>query len=165
VSAAEHPSGDQRFQRLDAAMKKHQYQADALLEVLHTAQELFGHFDHDLLYYIAHHLKQPLSRVYGVATFYHFFTFTPRGAHRCVVCLGTACFVKGAAQVKSALEEALGIKAGQTRADGRAELQLVRCVGTCGLAPLVFYDGQVAGFVTAAQARERVKGWLTDGTR
>jgi bidirectional [NiFe] hydrogenase diaphorase subunit len=160
-----HPSGDKRFKMLDAAMKKQQFRADALLEVLHTAQELFGHLDLDLLYYVAHHLKQPLSRVYGVATFYHFFTFTPRGEHTCVVCLGTACYVKGAGRVQQALEERLAIKAGQTRGDGKASLQMARCLGACGLAPAVVFDGSVAGNVTADQALERVKGWLADGSR
>lgn len=165
MTPVEHPSGDKRFKLLDAAMKRHQYRADALLEVLHTAQELFGHLDLDLLYYVAHHLKQPLSRVYGVATFYHFFTFTPRGEHSCVICLGTACYVKGAGRVQQALEEQLGIAAGQTRADGKASLQLARCLGACGLAPAVVFDGTVAGNVTPEKALEHVKGWVPDGAR
>lgn len=165
MTPAEHPSGDKRFKLLDAAMKRHQYRADALLEVMHTAQELFGHLDQDLLYYIAHHLKQPLSRVYGVATFYHFFTFTPQGAHSCVVCLGTACYVKGAGQVQEALEGRLGIHAGETRKDGKASLQIARCLGACGLAPAVVFDGNVAGKVTPQMALDQVKGWVPDGAR
>ncbi len=165
ATTTEHPSGDRRFKLLDAAMKKHHHRADALLEVLHTAQEVFGHLDLDLLYYVAHHLKQPLSRVYGVATFYHFFTFTPKAAHSCVVCLGTACYVKGAAGVLAALEQELDIQAGQTRADGKASLQIARCLGTCGNAPLAVFDSTVAGNVTAQKARDQVKGWVTDGSR
>jgi hypothetical protein len=80
-AAQQHPSGDNRFKILEATMKRHQYQADALIEVLHTAQELFGHLDTDLLYHIAHSLKVPLSRIYGVATFYHFFSLAPKGRH------------------------------------------------------------------------------------
>src|SRR5271166_3731237 len=91
-----HPSGDSRFKMLDASMKRQRFQADALIEVLHTAQELFGFLQDDILLYVAHGLKLPPSRVYGVATFYHFFTFSPKGAHTCVVCMGTACYVKGA---------------------------------------------------------------------
>lgn len=160
-----HPSGDKRFKLLDAAMKRHQFQADALLEVLHTAQELFGYLQDDLLYYIAHHLKQPLSRVYGVATFYHFFTFTPKGKHSCVVCLGTACYVKGAGAVQAALEKELEVRSGETRADGKASLQTARCLGACGLAPAVVFDGSVAGNVNAERARSLVKGWIDDGSR
>src|SRR5690242_5519007 len=92
-----HPSGDDRFKMIDATMKRHHHLPDALIEVLHTAQEIFGHLDHDILLYVARGLKLPPSRVYGVATFYHFFTFHPKGEHTCVVCLGTACYVKGGA--------------------------------------------------------------------
>jgi bidirectional [NiFe] hydrogenase diaphorase subunit len=101
--------------------------------------------------------------VYGVATFYHFFTFTPRGAHTCVVCLGTACYVKGAGPVQTAMEKQLQIRAGQTRADGKATLQTARCLGACGLAPAAVFDGTVVGNVTPEKARELAKGWL-DGS-
>lgn len=160
-----HPSGDKRFKLLDAAMKKHQFQADALLEVLHTAQELFGHLQSDLLIYIARSLKLPPSRVYGVATFYHFFTFKPKGVHNCSVCLGTACYVKGAASAQIALEKELGVKTGQTRADGLASIDVARCLGACGLAPAVVFDGVVVGKVTPERAVEHVKGWLPHGPR
>lgn len=156
-----HPSGDKRFKLLDAAMKKNQFQADALLEVLHTAQELFGFLQADLLIYIARQLKLPPSRVYGVATFYHFFTFKPQGKHNCNVCLGTACYVKGAAGVQAALEEELGVKAGETRADGLASVSIARCLGACGLAPVAVFDGVVVGNLTAEQATAKVQGWLT----
>lgn len=160
MSTPAHPSGDKRFKLLDAAMKRHQFQADALLEVLHTAQELFGNLRPDLLIYIARGLKVPPSRVYGVATFYHFFTFTPKGEHSCNVCMGTACYVKGAASVQNALEKALGIKAGQTRPDGKASLSIARCLGACGLAPAVVFDGAVAGNLTPESASDHVKGWV-----
>src|ERR1044071_5000912 len=101
---ATHPSGDKRFKILDTHMKRHQLKPDALIEVLHKAQELFGYLENDLLLYIAHNLKLPPSRVYGVATFYHFFTLKPKGVHTCVVCLGTACYVKGADKLISAIE-------------------------------------------------------------
>jgi len=162
---SDHPSGDNRYKMLDAAMKKHQFKASALLEVLHTAQEIFGYLQNGLLLYIARGLKQPPSRVYGVATFYHCFTFSPKGAHTCVVCLGAACYVKGAGSVESALEKALGITPGRTRADGKATLQTARCFGACGLAPAVIFDGQVVGNMTAEKALDHVKGWLESGTR
>ena len=94
----EHASGDKRFKILEAHMKKHQFKQDALIEVLHKAQELFGYLEDDLLLFIAYKLKLPASRVYGVATFYHFFTLKPKGEHTCVVCMGTACYVKGRGQ-------------------------------------------------------------------
>jgi bidirectional [NiFe] hydrogenase diaphorase subunit len=85
-------------------MKKFQFRQDALIEVLHKAQELFGYLEDDLLLFVAYKLKLPPSRVYGVATFYHFFTLKPQGKHTCVVCLGTACYVKGADKVLAAIE-------------------------------------------------------------
>jgi bidirectional [NiFe] hydrogenase diaphorase subunit len=159
--AESHPTCDNRFKLLDAAMKKHQFQADALLEVLHRAQELFGFMQPGLLMYVARRLKLPPSRVVGVATFYHFFTFQPKGEHNCNLCLGTACYVKGAAAVQQALEKELSITVGQTRADGKASLSIVRCIGTCGLAPLAVFDDVVVGNLTPASAVEHVTGWLT----
>jgi bidirectional [NiFe] hydrogenase diaphorase subunit len=165
VNREVHPSGDKRFKLLDATMKRHQYQPDALLEVLHTAQELFGHLDHDLLLYVAHSLKLPPSRVYGVATFYHFFSFTPKGEHTCVVCLGTACYVKGAANVLATLEQQFALRGGQTSADGKVSLLTARCLGSCGLAPVAVFDNALAGNLTPEEAAKRVKGWRPDGTR
>src|SRR5271157_5770556 len=113
----EHASGDKRFKILEAHMKKHLFRQDALIEMLHKAQELFGCLDDDLLLFVASKLKLPPSRVYGVATFYHFFTLKPQGRHTCVVCLGTACYVKGAEKVLAAVEEQAKIKAGETTPD------------------------------------------------
>lgn len=161
----DHPSGDNRFKMLDASMKRHRFAPEALIEVLHTAQELFGFLKPDILYYVAHHLKLPPSRVYGVATFYHFFTFAPKGEHSCVVCTGTACYVKGADRLLSAIEGELGTVAGKTTADGRVSINTARCLGACGLAPVVVYDGEVAGNQAAGAALERLKGWGGDGSR
>src|SRR3974377_1534133 len=118
----EHASGDKRFKILEAHMKKHQFKHDALIEVLHKAQELFGYLEDDLLLFVACKLKLPASRVYGVATFYHFFTLKPQGKHTCVVCLGTACYVKGADKLLAAVEERTKIKAGETSADHELSL-------------------------------------------
>jgi bidirectional [NiFe] hydrogenase diaphorase subunit len=156
----EHASGDKRFKILEAHMKKHQFKHDALIEVLHKAQELFGYLEDDLLLFIAHKLKLPASRVYGVATFYHFFTLKPKGRHTCVVCMGTACYVKGADKVLAAVEEQAKIKAGETTPDHELSLLTARCIGACGIAPAVVYDGSVTPRQTAAMALERVKGWL-----
>jgi bidirectional [NiFe] hydrogenase diaphorase subunit len=162
--AAPHPSGDNRFKLLEATMKRHQYQPDALIEVLHKAQELFGYLSVDLLLYIARSLKLPPSRVYGVATFYHFFSLAPQGEHTCVVCLGTACYVKGAASLLAAVEHEAGVKAGATTADNQLSLMTARCLGACGIAPAIVLDGDVAGHMTTEALLERVKGWLDDGS-
>jgi bidirectional [NiFe] hydrogenase diaphorase subunit len=156
----EHASGDKRFKILEAHMKKHQFKQDALIEVLHKAQELFGFLEDDLLLFIAYKLKLPASRVYGVATFYHFFTLKPKGEHTCVVCMGTACYVKGADKVLAAIEREARIKAGETTPDNRLSLLTARCIGACGIAPAVVYDGTVTPRQTDASALEHVKGWL-----
>src|SRR6202142_939202 len=112
-----HASGDKRFKILEAHIKKFQGRQDALIEVLHRAQELFGFLEDDLLLFVAYKLKLPASRVYGVATFYHYFILKPQGAHTCVVCTGTACYVRGADKVLAAVEAKSRVKAGETTAD------------------------------------------------
>ncbi len=159
-AVAEHASGDKRFKILETTMKRHQYRADALIEVLHKAQELFGFLEEDILIFVAHHLKLPPSRVYGVATFYHFFTLKPKGRHTCVVCLGTACYVKGADKVLAAIEQQAGIKSGETTADNQLSLLTARCIGACGVAPAVVYDGTVAAKQDPAAALKHVQPWL-----
>jgi len=156
------PGGDNRFKMLEATMKRHQYQPDALIEVLHTAQELFGFLEIDLLFHIAHSLKLPLSRVYGVATFYHFFSLAPKGKHTCVVCMGTACYVKGAANLIAAVEQTANVRAGETTKDGKLSLLTARCIGACGIAPATVCDGVVAGNQNPETIRQQVKGWLKD---
>ncbi len=155
-----HASGDKRFKILEAHMKKHQFKHDALIEVLHKAQELFGYLEDDLLLFICYKLKLPASRVYGVATFYHFFALKPKGEHTCVVCLGTACYVRCADKVLAAIENQAKIKAGETTPDNRLSLLTARCIGACGIAPAVVYDGTVTPRQTAETALERVKGWI-----
>lgn len=157
-SAAE---SDNRYKILESTMKRHQYQPDALIEVLHTAQELFGYLDDDLLMKVASSLRIPPSHIYGVATFYHFFTLKPKGEHTCVVCMGTACYVKGAADVLGALEHTTGIRAGETTPDGKVSLMTARCLGACGLAPAVVLDGVVHAKQTPESALAHVKGWLS----
>lgn len=155
-----HPSGDNRFKMLDQSMKRQRYQPDALIEVLHTAQEVFGFLRDDLLLYIAQRLKLPPSRVFGVATFYHFFTFSPRGAHTCVVCMGTACYVKGAETLLACVRDRAARENQETGGDGRfISVETARCLGACGLAPVAVFDGEVCGKVDPSEVVERMKGW------
>ena len=93
--------------------------------------------------YVARQLKLPLSWVFGVATFYHFFSLQPQGEHNCIVCMGTACYVKRAAEIVAALQTAYGIEAGQTTPDGKLSITAARCLGSCGLAPVLIVDGEV----------------------
>ncbi|MGQ4647860.1 bidirectional hydrogenase complex protein HoxE [Lyngbya aestuarii] len=155
-----HPSGDKRFKVLDITMKRNQYRPDSLIEVLHKAQEAFGYLEEDVLLYVARGLKLPLSRVYGVATFYHLFSLKPSGDHTCVVCLGTACYVKGAAELLDSLDQHTHLSPGKTTPDGKMSLLTARCIGACGLAPAVVFDGTVAGKQTSDSVIEKVTGWL-----
>ncbi len=149
--------GDPRLKQVDRTLKRFQYQQDALIEVLHTAQETLGYLDEDVLTYVAYQLKLPLSWVYGVATFYHFFSLKPLGEHNCNICMGTACYVKGAADTIATLKTEYGIQPGETTEDGKLSLSAARCVGSCGLAPVVILDDQVLGKVTRDEVLQKVR--------
>lgn len=141
----DHPSGDNRYKLVDRTLQQFHFQQDALIEVLHTAQEAFGYLDDGLMVYVAQQMKLPASWVYGVATFYHFFSLKPQGEHTCVICRGTACYVKGVAEIEKKIHEVFGIEAGQTTPDGKLSLAVARCLGSCGLAPVLVVDSDVLG--------------------
>jgi len=150
-----HPSGDERYKAIDLTIRKFKNEKDALLEVLNAAQETFGYLSRDLLVYISNQLGVRMAQVYGVATFYHLFSFEPLGEHNCIVCTGTACHVKGADQIIKALTEKFGIETGETTPDGIFSITTARCLGSCGLAPVVVYDGSVRGKETPDGAIRR----------
>lgn len=150
---------DKRFRVLDVTMKRSQYRQDALIEVLHKAQEAFGYLEEDVLTYVARNLKLPLSRVYGVATFYHLFMLKPSGAHTCVVCMGTACYVKGSDKILSNLEKEFQITAGETTEDNQISLVTARCIGACGIAPAIVFDGTVAGQQDSESVSQKLHQW------
>src|SRR5512138_1177840 len=143
---------DARRTAVDRAMQRHRYDRDALIEVLHVAQETLGYLDRQVLAHIAQGLGLPPSIVYGVATFYHFFTLEPRGEHVCGVCRGTACHIKGSGRILSAVEQRFGVVAGQTASDGRLTVAAPRCVGNCVLAPLMMLDGREVKVDSPAEA-------------
>lgn len=152
---------DNRFKMLDATIKRHRQQPDALLEVLHTAQELFGYLDRDTLLYVGRALRVPSSRLFGVATFYNFFSLKPKGAHTCVVCMGTACYVKGADAILTAVQREHGVAVNGTTPDGQLSLVTARCIGACGLAPALVLDNEIAGRMTAEATLQRLRAWVT----
>lgn len=138
------PSTDKRWKLIDATMRRNGYKPSALIETLHTAQESYGYLSDEAISYIARSLHVPLSKAYGAASFYHYFNFKPAGKHTCVVCTGTACYIKGSSNLLSAMKEFYGLDVGQTTSDGEVSLLTARCVGSCGLAPAVVLDGNVA---------------------
>ena len=141
------PSDDKRWKIVETRMRRMGDRPAALIEALHAAQEAFGYLDTDALNYVGDTLGVPHSRVYGVATFYSFFTLKPQGEHTCVVCTGTACYINGAKDILSGLEKALHVKPRQTTADNKISVLTARCVGSCSLAPAVIIDGEVKGKV------------------
>ncbi len=155
------PSEDNRWKLVNATMRRNGYRADALIETLHTIQESFGFLDDVSLRFVADALRVAPSQVYGVATFYHFFNLKPQGKHVCSVCTGTACYIKGAGKILDAIKEQHGIEPGQTTPDGELSLLTVRCVGACGLAPAVVFDGQVIGNQDVEQTQARIEGWIS----
>jgi bidirectional [NiFe] hydrogenase diaphorase subunit len=124
-------------------MNSHGRKSDALIQVLHAVQELFGYLPKSVIELISKEMRIPISRVYGVVTFYHFFSLKPMGEHSCVVCMGTACYVKGANLLIEQMEKGFNIKPGQVTKDNKLGLQAARCIGSCGLAPAVVFDGEV----------------------
>jgi bidirectional [NiFe] hydrogenase diaphorase subunit len=141
------PSNDKRWKIVEATARRHGRDPHALIETLHTVQESFGYLDETALRFVAATLRVPLSRVYGAATFYHFFTLKPQGRHTCVVCTGTACYIKGAPALLTALQERYGVKPGETTPDNELSVLTARCLGSCGLAPAAVVDGAVLGKV------------------
>ncbi|RKT43503.1 bidirectional hydrogenase complex protein HoxE [Thiocapsa rosea] len=139
------PSDDKRWKLVNATMRRNGYADHALIETLHSVQDAFGFLDEGSLRFVAASLDLPLSKVFGVATFYHLFTLKPKGRHACVVCTGTACYIKGAGGLVERLQERYDINPGETTEDDRLSLLTARCVGACGLAPAIVIDGDVLG--------------------
>ena len=151
------PSDDKRWRIVETRMRRLGNRPDALIEALHSAQEAFGYIDDDALRYVGDTLSVPPSTVFGVATFYHYFTLKPQGEHTCVVCTGTACYINGASEILAAIEAALGVEPHETTADGKVSLLTGRCFGSCSLAPAAIVDGEVEGRVDAPEFVKRLE--------
>ena len=141
------PSDDKRWKIVETRMRRMGDRPSALIEALHAAQEAFGFLDEDALHYVGDTLGVPHSRVYGVATFYSFFTTQPRGRHTIKFCMGTACYVGGMPQLIEKAKQVLGIQPGETTKDGAITMELCRCVGACSQAPVVVVDEEAVGRV------------------
>lgn len=144
-------SPNQFVQKLDDYIDSLTHKKENLIGILHYAQEIYGYLPDNVQWHIAQKLDIPSAKVYGVVSFYSFFTMTPRGEHVVNVCTGTACFVRGAEKLKNELENQLKIKAGETTPDNLFTLETLRCVGACGLAPVMIVDGEVHGRMHEAQ--------------
>ncbi|WP_425446362.1 NAD(P)H-dependent oxidoreductase subunit E [Dethiothermospora halolimnae] len=137
----------EKFDELNKFIDSMETTKGALIAILHKAQNIFGYLPRDVQLYVARKLGIPGAEVFGVVSFYSYFTTKPRGKHTISVCMGTACFVKGADKITERLKEKLNIEANEITEDGLFTLRDVRCVGACGLAPVVMVDDKVYGRV------------------
>ena len=141
-------------ERLLAMIEQNKDEKGALIPILQQAQDIYGYLPVEVQKVIAEKLNIPLEKIFGVVTFYSFFNLYPKGTHEISVCLGTACYVKGARKVLERVEELLQIKAGQCTPDRKFSLDTCRCVGACGLAPVMLVDDDVYGRVTPKEVAE-----------
>lgn len=149
ISAVPFNGTKEQKQKLIELIAAHKGQRGALMPVLQGAQEIYGYLPIEVQKLVAQHLEIPLEEVYGVSTFYSQFTLNPKGKYKISVCLGTACYVKGSGDVFAKLGECLGIQGGECTNDGKFSLEACRCIGACGLAPVMTINDDVYGRLVA----------------
>lgn len=152
------------YEELDKFIEETKADGSALIEVLHRAQQIFGHLPLEVQEHVAEKLNVPKSKVYGVVTFYSFFTMKPRGKHQIKVCLGTACYVKGGNRLMERFKEELGIEEGEVTKDGLFSLHGVRCLGACSMAPVVMIgEKDFYGRVTPDEVSKIIRKYSKEG--
>ncbi|MCI7099513.1 MAG: NAD(P)H-dependent oxidoreductase subunit E [Lachnospiraceae bacterium] len=135
-------------EQLRQVIAAHKGQKGALMPVLQQAQEIYGYLPIEVQQIISDEMQIPMSKIFGVVTFYSFYSLYPKGKYKISVCLGTACYVKGSGQVYDKLQQLLGISGGECTPDGKFSLEACRCVGACGLAPVMMVNDDVHGRLT-----------------
>ncbi len=136
-------SDREKYDRIEKVIEEYRDREGSLIQILHIAQGIYGYLPMELQQFIAQKLDVPLSKVYGVVTFYSFFSTKPRGENTIRVCLGTACYVRGGKKIVDKLRELLGIDVGDTTQDRKFTLEVMRCIGACGLAPAMTINDKV----------------------
>jgi NADH-quinone oxidoreductase subunit E/NADP-reducing hydrogenase subunit HndA len=149
-----------QIERIQSICNEYNNASGELINVLHKTQHEFGYLPAEVQEVIAHELKIPVAKVYGVVTFYTFFTMLPKGQYPISVCMGTACYVRGAEKVLDELKKELKIKVGETTPDGKYSLNCLRCVGACGLSPVVTVGEKTYGRVTPEGVKDILKEYL-----
>ena len=152
----------EQMNKLLACIEQHKSDAGALMPVLHEAQNIYGYLPSEVQTVISEQLNIPLAEVYGVATFYSQFSLQPKGKHQISVCLGTACYVKGSDKILEVLEKELKIKCGECTPDGKFSIDSCRCVGACGLAPVMIIDGEVYGKLSSGDVNGILEKYMKD---
>lgn len=165
ISAAQERDELQEFSReqladVDAVIGRYKLKPGALIPVLEEIQETIGYLPKAIQRKVALGLKIPFSEVYGVVTFYSFFTIKPRGRHTVRTCLGTACYVRGGKRIAETIEKIFGVKEGETTPDRRFTFETVRCLGACGLGPAMVVDNDVHGRVKPAKVKDILDAYV-----
>ena len=154
------PRTDPRVKMLASRIRKENYNPGSLIEILHTAQNAFGYLPLNVLQYITKELKLPPARVFSTVTFYHFFSLKSKGEHTCLICTGTACYVKGAQAIVTELEKQFDLQPGQVTTDNKLGVAVARCIGACGIAPAVVLDDEVLAKVDPQELTQKIKSKL-----
>jgi bidirectional [NiFe] hydrogenase diaphorase subunit len=157
------PSTDNRWKKVTVTMKKHNYSRQSLIETLHAVQDSFGFIDEEAMKFVSDSLGIPMSKVYGVTTFYNQFSTKPSGEHCLSLCTGTACYVKGNDKIIEFMKEEFNLNPGDTTEDNKLSFNAARCVGACGLAPVMILDGDVVGKLNVEDMKERIREWVKNG--
>ncbi len=148
--------------RIKEICENHNNDAGELINVLHETQNTLGYLPREVQELVAKNLNIPVNRVNGVVSFYAFFTEKPKGKYPISICLGTACYVRGSEKVLEEVKKVLGIEVGETTPDGVFSLDCLRCVGACGLAPVMTINGKVYGNVDPKNVRKIIEGFETE---
>ncbi|MFZ7103478.1 MAG: NAD(P)H-dependent oxidoreductase subunit E [Peptococcaceae bacterium] len=155
----------ENYQKLASLITKYKEQEGMLIRILQKAQEIFGYLPIEVQSYIADQLDIPISTVNGVVSFYALFTEEPQGKYTISVCLGTACYVKGSQEILDTISSELHIKEGETSLDKMFTLKATRCIGACGLAPVITINGKVYGRLSPADIPGILHGYLKTGKK
>jgi len=153
---------DEKEKKLQEIIESHKNMKGALIPVLHEVQNVYGYLPLAVQSKIAEGLNVPLAEVYGVVTFYTQFSLYPKGKYKIQICMGTACYVKGAGEILSELENVLGIKTGKSTEDGKFSLEACRCIGACGLAPVIMINEDVYGRLVPDDIKGIIKKYTDD---
>ena len=150
-------------QEVREIVRRHGSAKGALISILHEVQELCGYIPREAQQAIADELRIPIAEVYGVITFYARFSLVPQGKNKCSICMGTACYVRGAEDILHAVQKSLGVGTGETTEDGMFSIEETRCVGACGLAPILTVNRDVYGKITPEQVDGVISKYRIEG--
>lgn len=156
---------EEKEARVAAILEKYRGHPEELIAVLHQIQEIYGYVSREMQIRVAEALNIPASEVSGVVTFYALFSTKPKGRHQIKVCKGTACYVRGSERVLERISRELGVKAGDTTDDGEFSLEVVRCLGACGLAPVIMVDGDVHARLETDKVSRVLASYRQNGRR